>query len=241
MKQFPKTEIFSLCSILLGIVGMALQSWLFSTADSHGLLLNGHISEILSFLLLAIFIAVNFLFWKDFKADGAYGHLFPQSTVAAVGSILAAVGFGISAFTPAVTGVLQLAVKILGVAGAVSLGYAGYCRLQGKRPNCLLYAVVALFLIFRTLTFCQKWSAEVQVQTYFFPLLASVSALIAAYYRAALAADLKNCRQYLFFRQLAIFGCLMSVAGGEVVFYLAGAVWMTTDFCIPESSGKYAQ
>ena len=178
MKRFPKTEIFSLCSIILGIIGMAMQSWMFSTADSHGLLLHGHISEILSFLLLAIFIAVNFLFLKNFKADGAYGHLFPQSPVAAFGSILAALGIGISAFTPAVTGVLQLAVKILGVAAAASLGYAGYCRLQGKRPNCLLHGVVALFLIFRTLAFCQKWSAEVQVQIYFFPLLASVSLLI---------------------------------------------------------------
>ena len=241
MKRFLKTELFSLFSIILGIVGMALQSWLFSTADSQGLLLHGHMAEILSYILLAVFALVNFLFLKDTKPTGAYSHLFPQSLFAGIGSILAGLGIGLSAFSPEIVGVLRLVVKILGIASAAALGYAGYCRLQGKRPNCLLFAVVALFLIFRTLAFCQKWSAEVQVQTYFFPLLGGVSLLMAAYYRAAIGADMKGCRQYLFFRQLAIFCCLMSVAGGEALFYLAGAVWMATDACNPEHFGKYIQ
>lgn len=241
MKQFPKTEVFSLFSIVLGIIGMALQSWMFSTVDSQGLLLRGHISEVLSFVLLAVFMAGNFLFVKDFKSDAPYDQLFPKSSLAGVGSILAAAGIVLSAFTPEIKGVLQLVVKVLGVASGAALGYTGYCRLQGKRPNCLLHGVVALFLIFRTLAFCQIWSAEVQMQVYFFPLLATISLLIAAYYRAALVADMKNCRQYLFFRQLAIFSCLMSIAGGQALFFIAGAVWMVTDFCIPAASGKYAQ
>ncbi len=241
MKPFSKSEFFSLFSIILGIVGLALQSWMFSTADSQGLLLHGHISEILSFILLALFVAVDFLFLQNTKPAGEYDHLFPKSALAGAGSLLAAAGIGLSAFTPEIMGVLQPVVRISGIAGALALGYAGCCRLRGKQPNCLLYAVVALFAIFRTLAFCQKWSAEVQVQTFFFPLLGSVSLLITAYYRAALGANLKNCRQYLFFRQLALFCCLMSLAGGETLFYLAGAVWMATDFCNPDHFGKYAQ
>lgn len=241
MKPFPKTEIFSLFSVLLGIIGMALQSWLFSTADSHGLLIHGHIAEALCYLLLAAAVAISILFLKNVKQSGAYAHLFPQSPVAAVGSFLAAVGILFSAFTPETVGVLTILVRVLGIAAALALALGGYARLQGKRPNCLLYAAVAVFLIFRTLAFCQGWSAEVQVQTFFFPLLAHISLLLAAYYRAELSADMGHCRQYAFFRQLALFCCLLSMAAGDRVFYLAVAVWMATDYCIPESFGKYAQ
>ena len=240
MKQFPKTEVYSFFSIIAGIAGMALQSWMFSTADSHGLLLHGHISEILSYLLLAGIAAAAFLFLKNLKPDGGYAQLFPQSGVAAVGSFLAAAGILFSAFTPAAVGILRIAVRALGVIAGLALAMGGYARLQGKRPNCLLYAAVSVYLIFRTLAFCQGWSAEVQVQSFFFPLLAHLFLLLAAYYRAALAAEMKNCRQYFLFRQLALVCCVMSLASGDRVFFLAGAVWMATDFCIPESSGKYA-
>lgn len=240
MKQFPKTEIYSFFSIIAGIAGMAMQSWLFSTADSHGLLLHGHISEILSCLLLAGVAVVCFLFLKNVKTTGAYAQLFPQSPIAAGGSLLAAAGILFSAFTPAAVGFLKIVVRVLGIIAGLALAVGGFARLQGKRPNCLLYAAVAVYLIFRTLAFCQGWSAEVQAQVYFFPLLAHLFLLLAAYYRAALAADFKNCRQYFLFRQLALVCCLMGLAGGDRMFYLAGAVWMATDFSIPQLSGKYA-
>lgn len=241
MKQFPKTEVYSFFSIIAGIAGMALQSWMFSTADSHGLLLHGHISEVLSYLLLAGIVAAAFLFLKNVKSDGGYDQLFPRSGVAAAGSFLAAAGILFSAFTPAAMGILRIAVQALGVIAGLALALGGYARMEGKRANCLLYAAVSVYLIFRTLAFCQGWSAEVQVQTYFFPLMAHLFLLLAAYYRAALAADLKNCRQYFLFRQLALVCCVMSFASGDRIFFLAGAVWMVTDFCVPESSGKYAE
>ena len=241
MKQFPKTEIFSFFSVVFGIIGMALQSWLFSTVDSSGLLSHSHIASILSFILLAVLVAVNALFLKNAKPDGAYDQLFPQSIVAAAGCWIAAIGMGASAFIPVATGYLRILVRVMGALSTLALGVAGYCRLQGRRPNCLVYAAVTLYLIFRTLAVCQVWSAEVQVQTYFFPLLATLYLLIAAYYRAALGADLKNCRQYLFFRQMALFCCLLSVVGGDGVFHITGAIWMATDFCTPDAVGKYAQ
>ena len=240
MKSFPKTEIYTFFSVLIGIAGMAMQSWLFSTADSYGLLIHGHIAEILSCLLLAGAAVIGFLSLKNLKFGGEYPQLFPQSPVAAAGNLVAAAGVLFSAFTPAAVGVLTTVVRALGVVAALAFALGGFARLQGKRPNCLLFAAVAVYLIARTLVFCQRWSAEVQVQIYFFPLLAILFLLLAAYYRAALAADFQNCKQYFLFRQLAIVCCLMSMAGGERVFYLAGAVWMATDFCIPEHSGKYA-
>ena len=219
---------------------MAMQGWLFSTANDHGLLNQGHISAILSYLLLATVVFLQFLFLKNIKSDGEYNSLFPRSVFSAVGCWIAAVGLGAASYIPVATGFLRIFVRVFGALSALALGYAGYCRFRGERPNCLVYAAVAVYLIFRTLTFCQIWSADVQVQHFFFPLLGSLSLLMAAYYRSALGADLKNCRQYLFFRQLALFCCLLSVAGGDRLFFLAAAVWMATDFCIPTAAGKYA-
>ena len=241
MKQVPKAEVFSLFSIITGVIGFAMQSWLFSTVDNKGLLMHVHISAVISFLLLAAVVAVNMLFLRNFKPGGEYHHLFPQSTVAGVGSMLAAVGMGICAMLPVSALVLRIFVRVFGLLSVAGLLLGGYNRLQGKRINCLVYGALSVFLIFRTLVFCQLWSAEVQVETYFFPLLASLSLLMSAYYRAAMGADLKNCRQYLFFRQLALFCCLVSLAGPDRLFYLSGAIWMATDFCVPDSFGKYAR
>ena len=241
MKHVPKTEIFSLFSIVAGCAGMAMQTWLFSTADVHGLLDHGHISGILSYLLLAAVLTVSILSLKNTKSDGTYDSLFPRSIAAAVGCWIAAVGMGAASFIPVATGFLRILVRVFGALSTMALGYAGYCRFRGLRPNCLIYAAVAVYLIFRTLTFCQVWSADVQVQHFFFPLLGSLSLLMAAYYRAALGADLKNCREYLFFRQLALFCCLLSLAGGDRLFFFSGAVWMATDFCIPSAAGKYTR
>lgn len=241
MKQVPKSEIFSLFSILAGLGGMAMQTWLFSTTDHKGLLTHGHPSAILSFLLLAGIVAANVFYLKTTKTGGLYDHLFPKSTVAAVGSFLAAAGFAVAAMTPVATGILGILVKVFGILTVVGLVLGGYNRLQGKRPNCLGYGAVSVFLIFRTLVFCQGWSAEVQIERFFFPLLGSLGLLMAAYYRASLVLNAKDCRHYLFFRQFSLFCCLLSLAGGDRIFYLAGAVWMVTDYCIPDTYGKYAQ
>lgn len=241
MKQIPKTEVFSLFSVIAGVIGFAMQSWLFTTFDDHGLLIRGHISFIIAFLLLAAVVAANLLFLKNYKPAGEYDHLFPQSTVSAMGSFVTAVGMGSCAMLPVASPILRIFVRVLGLLSVAGLAFGGYCRLQGKRPSCMIYAAFSLFLIFRTLVFCQGWSAKLQMETYFFPLLASLSLLMAAYYHAALGADLKNCRQYLFFRQLALFCCLVSLASGDRVFYLSGAIWMATDYCVPDSFGKYAQ
>lgn len=240
MKQFPKTEFLSLFSIFSGIIGLALQSWLFSTADNEGLLIHGHMGETLSYILLAIVAAANFLFLKEVRPDGNYASLFPKSPIAIPGCFIAGIGLLVSTLTIAAEGALLLLIYILGILSGFALAYIGFCRLKEEQPHCLLFAVIAVYLIFRTLAACQAWSAEVQMQLYFFPLLGSLSLLVAAYYRAAIGADLGNCRHYLFFRNMALFCCLLSIADGDRLFYLSGAIWMATDFCIPNRYGKYA-
>ena len=235
MKQFPKSESISLFSVGAGIVGMAMQSWLFSTVDHKGLLPRNHISAIISFLLFAAIVAWTFYYLKNVKGSCDYEQQLPPSVVAAVGSCLAAVGFGISVMTPIAMGFLQTLLRLFGVLTVGTLLFSGYCRLQGKRPNSLIYVPLILFLICRALAFCQVWSSAVQVQAYFFPLLAGLFLLLTAYHRAALGLEAKSANRYLIFRQLALFCCLLSVVSDNGLFYLAGAVWTATDYAIPVS------
>ena len=241
MKQFPKTEVYSIFSILAGLAGIAMQSWLLTTVDHKGLLTRNHISAIISFLLLAAIVVVNILFLKKQKSAEGYKQMFPNSLVSGVGSFLAAVGFLFATLSANTNGLLEILVKVFGFLSVIALAFAGYCRLMKKRPNCLLYAVVAVFLILRTLVYCQGWSAEIQVERYFFPLLGSLCLLLAAYYRAALVIGTEDWRRYQFFRQIAIYSCLLSVVTGDTLFFLAGALWMTTDYCIPTAAEDPAE
>lgn len=239
MKRFPKTEYLSIFSIILGIIGMSMESWLLSDMDNKGLLPYHHMGNTLAFILLAIVAGVCFCFLQNVKTAEDIAQMFPRSPLAA-GSLFAAAGMGFCALSGDVADPLSLIVRILGLASALALGYLGICRIKGKRPPFLLYGLIALFLIFRTLTYCRSWSAETQISVFFFPLLANLFLLVTIYYRAALEASMKNCRQFLFFRQLALFCCLVSISGGDWLFYLAGALWAATDFCIPAFFGKYA-
>ena len=240
MKRFPKTELMSVVSVAFGIVGLVMQRWLRDSADAQGLLQSGHFATGLSFVLLLVVAAGNLMVLGDVKSEGEHDSLFPKSVFAALGSFLGAAGILVSTFSFKDAGILTVLVTALGILSAVALGYAGFCRLQGKQPQFLLFAVVTVLLIFRTLAACRVWSAEVQVQSFVFPLLANFSLLLATYYRTNLCAEQKNCRQYMFFRQLAVFCCLLSCVWGDSVFYLAGAVWLITDFCNPDFYGKYA-
>ena len=157
-----------------------------------------------------------------------------------IGFLLAAIGLLFSSLTITASGVILIAIYVLGILSGFALAYAGYCRLRGEPTNCLLFAVIAAYMIFRTLAACQTWSSEVQVQYYVFPLLANLTLLLAAFYRAAIGADMGNCRRYLLFRNVAVFCCMLSIVSGDWLFFLAGAVWMITDFCDPFLYGKYA-
>lgn len=240
MKQFPRTELMSVVSVIFGVVGLVLQSWLCGSTDAYGLLNPNHFATILSYILLLVVAAGNLLILGDVRTSEDYDHLFPKSLVAAVGSFMGAAGILMSTFTFQATGVLYLLTTATGILSAVALGYAGCCRLLGKRPYCLVFGVVVVFLIFRTLLSCRAWSVNVQVQTFLFPLLANFSLLLAAYYRTALGAGLKNCQQYMFFRQMAVFCCLLGGVWYDLAFYMAGAAWLLTDFCQPDYYGKYA-
>jgi len=235
MNQISKRGLFPWVTLLAGGVGLALRSLLLSAVDQQGLLPENHFAGILTIVLLAMFL--GFSFWtirKEPAADvNAYRKLFPPSELAAIGSVVAAVGMAISAFMVDGTGILRILLAITGLLGATALAYAAYCRKEGMRPSCFLHILVAVHLVIRVLTCCRQWGSEPQFQIYFFQLLASLFLMISFYHRAELDALMGDYRKYLFFGQAALFCCCLCVTGEDWQFYLSAVLWITTDSCVP--------
>lgn len=230
MNNSLRRGIFPWLALLAGIIGLALQSWLCSSADSRGLLPAFHISSVLSLLLLAATLGCCLFALSKTAPAASCGTLFPRSRLAAAGIAMGAIGMLISAFFAPAAGILKLLTPICGALAGGALLVTAYCRFQGLRPHCLLHSAVAVFLIVRTMACCQNWGSEPQLQSYLFPLLASLFLLIASYYRAELDVLPKNILRYGFFSQAALMCCLSSAAHPQGLFYLSAAIWLAGDF-----------
>ena len=232
MNTQSRSGIFPWFTIVEGIAGFFLQCWLFSSINAKGLLPTNHIAGDLSFGLLALTMAICWLGARseeDLHPDGMF---FP-SGVAAVGIALSAVAMAFSAFTTNGNGILQMLSFGTGILAAAALGYIALCRAKKSHANAMLHCIITIYLILRTMTNCGVWSAEPQFQQFFFPLLACVFLMIAAYYRAALALGMAVNKRYVFFSQMALFSCLMCCRGSDWLFYLSGVLWMTFDYPAP--------
>ena len=235
MNTQPRSGIFPWFTIIEGIAGFFLQCWLFSSINTKGLLPTNHIAGYLSFGLLALTLVICWLGSRTEEDIRSYDSFFP-SGVAAVGIGLGAVAMAFSAFTANGKGILQMIAFGTGILAAAALGYIALCRAKKSRADAMFHCMVIVYLILRTMTSCSVWSAEPQFQQFFFPLLACVFLMIAAYYRAALALGMNHSKKYVFFSQMALFSCLMCCRGSDWLFYLSGALWMTFDSPAPATA-----
>ena len=236
MNDSLRRGLFPWFALFTGVISLALQSWLFSSADSRGLLPDPHIAGVFCCFLLVATLGVCLLVLRKASFTATYAAMFPRSPIAAAGTAIAAIGMLISAFSLPASGILGLLTPIFGTLAGGALLVTAYCRFQGVRPNCLLHSAVAVFFIIRTMACCQSWGAEPQLQLYLFPLLASLFLLIAAYYRAELDITEKNALRYVFFSQGALMGCLSSASHSQGLFYLSAALWLATDFFVLPSA-----
>ena len=232
MNDSLRRGLFPWFALFTGVISLALQSWLFSSVDSRGLLPDPHIAGIFSCFLLVATLGGCLLVLRKASPTATYAAMFPRSPIAAAGTAIAAIGMLISAFSLPASGILGLLTPIFGALAGGALLVTAYCRFQGLRPNCLLHSAVAVFFIIRTMACCQSWGAEPQLQLYLFPLLASLFLLIAAYYRAELDITEKNTLRYVFFSQGALMCCLSSASHSQGLFYLSAALWLAADFFV---------
>lgn len=234
MNKFLKAFGLPILTFVCGAAGAGLQVWSLGTADEKGLLASGHIAQILLWILsIGILVALFFLTRPLVQAP-KYSFNFPPSIIAGIGAAVAAVGVLLTSVDMLLRGgdILTSLAVVIGLLCAVSLALTGYSRWQGKRLNVLLHSIVCVYFLILLVYQYRLWSAEPQLQTYVFQLLATVFLMVGAYQRACFDGSLGNRKSYAFFRLAGAYFCFAAIPGSEIWFlYLAAMVWSVTDLC----------
>ena len=209
--------------------------------DEKGLYLTGHPSFIGLFALSALVTVWLFLCCRKLTGKAE----FPSSLIPLFGSIVAAAGILITdvyelilnwqsycALRDAATQstlIISTVCFVLGILAAGALILAGILQQKSKRVHFLFYAILAVYLMVHPLSQYRMWSSDPQLLTYCFHLLASICLLLTAYHRTALDAGKSGCKRYVFFSQLALFFCCVSIQGESWLFYLTMALWVAAN------------
>lgn len=232
--RFPfNPRLLPRLSLLLGGFGLALRIWLLASGvDNKGLISTGHIANILSFVLTAVFLLLLGAAIQPLTAADKYAKLFPASPRRALGVVLGGVGIlysGIFMQLP-LNNVLSVILLLLALVAAAAMAGIALCRIRGLRPNFLLSSAITVFMMLHTIAACQDWNSLSQIEKYFFPLMACVFLLLTCYQHSLLNLQRGSRRQYVFYSQAALFFCLLS-ATSHTVFYLCMAGWLALDIC----------
>lgn len=234
MKKMIKPSILPIFTLAAGILGLGLRVWLFfGGTDRKGLLVASHPANALTFILTALVLAALFLFIRPLNAVDRYQKLFPRAKFPAAGCVAAAVGIAwvnlrdLNMRTDAIT-MISL---FLGILAFISLLILACCRFKRIRPVFFLHMVVTVYLMFHLISQYRLWSAEPQLQVYFFPLLSSVFLMLTGYHNAVLDARKSDRKWFVFCNQGALYCCCLSLWGDSWLFYLTMGFWMLSSLC----------
>ena len=95
--------------------------------------------------------------------------------------------------------------------------------------NIWAYTVVVAFFVFHLLQQYRLWTQQPQLNSYLFPMFASVTLMLTAYYRACKDLGLSVRRRYFALSQTALFFCVLAIGGSSWVFYSTMAAWLLLD------------
>lgn len=222
MKTLLKSKYLPLLFLGLGAVGFFLRKGLYASAlDGKNLLLRGQPLEIVLWLAAAVALAVALLSAKQAAP------VFPGSRILrSAGSVVAAIGIGLTVLLGKPAGTLGIVWMVLGVLSFASLDVAAKQQWDGKQPFFLLHAIVCVFFAVHMVSCYQGWSSNPQIQDYVFTLLASVGLMLFAYQKAACAVSCGSQKLLRFFGLVTVFTCCTALSGTEYpLLYLAGMLW----------------
>lgn len=217
-----------------GALGLLLRIWLLlGGVDEKGLFSADHPASPLCFILTALVLAALALAVRPLKPVRSYSKLFPASASGMIGCFIGAAGMVITAVTEYLSQkeLLALIALVLGIAAGVCLVLLGLCRKKGNRPHFLLRTALTGYLMLQLVLRYRFWSSEPQLHLYFFPLLASVFLMLAAYHNTILDAQKSSRRWFVFCNQAAVFFCFMSLPGENWLFYLTVGIYCVTNLC----------
>lgn len=232
MKNPLKPNILPWFTMGAGGLGLVLQLWFRSGIDEKGLLPASHPALPLSYILLALVLAVVFLCARQLPPVGKYSRLFPAGIGRAVGCAVAAAGvlYGGIYFMGS-SGGLGIVTFAAGLAAAACLIFLATLRRKGGRPAVALHTLVTVFFMLFTVCNCRIWGAEPQVEAYIFPLFTCVCLMLTGYHKAVLDVQKGSRKWLVFWSQAALFSCCLALAGSNRFFYLTMIIYLALDLC----------
>ena len=230
----PNTKHLPLLCAGLGILTAVLRLVQASFGTDHkGLLILWHPLDLLVWAVTAATVILVVFTVRKLDGSNLYTDNFGPATPAAIGCT--ALMGGIAAVVSVAPNIfirLEVIRMYLGMLALPALLWVGVCRIQGKRPFFLFHGAVCLYLVIHTVSHYQSWCARPLMQSFFFPMAASIFLTLFAYYQTAFDVELGNRRMQLGTGLLGTFFCLTAAAGGEdLMLYLGGAIWMLTNLC----------
>lgn len=217
-----------------GLLGLLLRFWLFTAGvDERGLLVPGHVAEILLWLLTVCVAVVLFVKTRHLIKAPKYSFNYPASIPGAVGAGLGAVGILLQAISGFSEGdLLQILAGIVGILSAAGIGFVALCRWKGRPVSVVFHALACCYLMLHLVCLYRLWHGNTQLVDYGFRLFAVVCLMLSLYHRACFDAGMGKRRPLVFFHLAAVYFCLTTIYGsGSWLFYLFSALWMVTDLC----------
>jgi len=214
----------------LGLVLLGLRTALYAVAlDEKNLLVSGHV---LSWLIWAAAAACLVSASMAVLRTKDLGVVPVCAPVAALGDAIFAAAIGIAVISLGTPfSVVEKIRMVLGYLSVPCLCYSAFCRMKGKPVFFGCFAAVCVFFALYLVSFYRVWSSNPQLQDYVFTMLTCVTVTIFAYQNAAHAVGSGNVKVWLGSGLLAISFGIAAVWGGEhPALYLAGAVWVLTEF-----------
>lgn len=224
MNQTKRISLLSPIFLILGVVAMALNRWLFTRVeDEVSLLLPAFtLPEILLWALIGA-AAIAALVLTRRTVLQLEGRVFP-----AVCSVLMAGGVATLLLEEAKgPEALVLVYRGMCVLGAVCLVAAAFFQGIGRRVPFLLELPVCVMLVTHLLICYQLWSEVPQMMNYALGLGAVLCLTMAGFFRLSWAAGLPGKPWQNALGLMGVFFCAAAVSrGGFTWFFTAAAIWL---------------
>ena len=241
MHTLRNRVIFFGGTLAAGLLSLGLNRYMLENfIDDKGLLVAGNLPQTILWVVAIAFAAGLAVMLRTIGGDGSYEDNFPACYLSgglmiAAGLLMAwaVPGLALGVPTPMAQGMAMginvltdRAAKFLPWLAAASMVVLGGLRMAGRKPWPVLSGSITLFYMLMLVTNYRLWSADPQLHTYAYQLLAEVLLMLCAFHRTSCDGGILQ-RRKLLFTGTAAAVCAMASLSMDFhrPFFLASALW----------------
>ena len=247
MHTLRNRVIFFGGTLAAGLLSLGLNRYMLENfIDDRGLLVAGNLPQTLLWVVAIAFAAGLAAMLRTIGGDGSYEENFPACYLSgglmiAAGLLMAwaVPGLALGVPTPMAQGMAMginvltdWAAKFLPWLAAASMVVLGGLRMAGRKPWPVLSGSITLFYMLMLVTNYRLWSADPQLHTYAYQLLAEVLLMLSAFHRLSCDAGVIQ-RRKLLATGLSAAVCACAALSMDFLpgFFLASGLWAAGSMC----------